>query len=326
MYRFTDSQYTGSIRPSQYLSQDPIPVADTYHPSKLAQEYNYHDSIGSSNQFSLSLSQRDDPRQVEMLREEVNGLRKQLENLSIQNSRELLALNEKEDERLNQIYQEKDSQIQAEYRTISNIQRTLGEEADECSKIKQEILKVKLDHGETVAQLNAEIRNLIGEMEYLQKECIEPARGQIDMIRNEIENRKDEQNRESRNIQHNKGAELHELQYRIEKDNGVLNSLRIEVEEIQKQLSLKSIQSEENLGKLNDRLKREQNITTDQEGELKLLRGKKEKLRKEARDKAKEVGLIKYRVQNIEVENKELKEQLARLERLIYGRTKENLH
>lgn len=325
MYRFTDSQYTGSFRPSHYLSADPI-RPDNYGEVKHDYDYASQDSIASSHQFSLSLSQRDDPQRVEILREEVNALRKKLESLSIQNSRELLALNEKQEERLKQIYQDKESHFHAEYQSISQVQRILGEEIDESSKIKQEILRLKLDHGENIAKLNAEIRGLVNELDYIRRECIEPTRSQIDLYRNEIDRKKEDQNRESRSFQHDKGVELHEIQYQVEKDSNILDSLKAEIEELQKQLTMKSIKSEDNLSKLSEKLKYAQNAATDQENELKQLRNRKERVRKEAREKAKEVSLIKYRFQTVESENKDLKEQLGRLERLIYGRTKEGIH
>ena len=115
---------------------------------------NYSYDLRGNNNHTKGNPEED---QSSLLRTEVDYLRNELENITRQNSKSLIELKHYQEQQLSKLHGEKEADLQQEFSRILTLQKILSQESDACSRIRQSILNLKLEHSERYTEMNADL-------------------------------------------------------------------------------------------------------------------------------------------------------------------------
>lgn len=258
--------------------------------------------------------------ELEVLKQELDYLRTELEKQNRQHSKTVSDLRQYQEHQLSKILNEKESLLSSDFNTILSLQKSLSAECDESSKLRQKILSTKLEHSENFSQITFDIERLVKEAEFLRNESIQACKAEVNSYQNLIESKRLEYTRKMRDIEGSKSSELFEIENVIDADERKIRELETCLKELRDKVVKRSQFDEGEIGKVHATLRSTQRILEQQEKDLEVLRGERQKVTVAARDMEKGLGVVRYRVDLLKAENDELKTQLKRLEKLTYGK------
>ena len=258
--------------------------------------------------------------ELEVLKQELDYLRTELEKQNRQHSKTVSDLRQYQEHQLSRILNEKESLLSSDFNTILSFQKSLSAECDESSKLRQKILSTKLEHSENFSQITFDIERLVKEAEFLRHESIQACKAEVNSYQNLIESKRLEYTRKMRDIEGSKSSELFEIENVIDADERKIRELEACLKEMRDKVVKRSQFDEGEIGKVHATLRSTQRILEQQEKDLEVLRGERQKVTVAARDMEKGLGVVRYRVDLLKAENDELKTQLKRLEKLTYGK------
>ncbi|OMJ70873.1 hypothetical protein SteCoe_31059 [Stentor coeruleus] len=274
-------------------------------------------SLGASKASNERISRLDS--EEDCLNLEIDSLRRELENVSRQNSLSLLELKSYQEQQLSKLFSDKESILQAEFDTILSLQKYLSKESDECSRLRQTILNYKMEHSERFSDMNIELERLVKEADYLRNQLIRNCKEEARQYQNKVETKRLDYSKKIRNIENYKHGELYDAENALEKEEIKIKKLEFELQDLRMKVLEKNNFSEGELEKIHTSLRSTQRVAEKQELDLKTLRVERDKARNEARDQEKNMNITKRRMESLRDENNALKQQLKRVERLKYG-------
>lgn len=260
-------------------------------------------------------------RTSESLRKQVASLRLQLDYTTQQHTRELHQIREEFEEKLVQIARDQQLTEQAHQGKVRELQFALEKERATSKEHRQDssISRAKLI--EETSRLQNQLRLLQHEHEQALRSSASISKHELDRLDQERTYLKNERLVHYEELRSQAEAQVLELRFRLESKDTLIASMEQELTEVKRSLHSKAEAAGRDVQTLQETLKSSRKVIEVQENDLDRLKKEREDFRRDSRILSKEAAMLENELAKTRRENVELKEQVNKFEKIVYGRS-----
>jgi chromosome segregation ATPase len=259
-------------------------------------------------------------RNIESLKSQINGLKQQLENNDKAFQREEARLEEDYNYRLNMISRESDIKLRPIIAQINEYEKDIERTSLSYNSEFREISKAIHDLKSENSNLRPKIEVLNSELEKLNVKFYEDSQQELNLLDKEKKNltRSHQSELEILTESHRRNINnLHQtISAREEKIEALQNQLNVQ----KKSLNDLIYNSNEEIRRLEDSLQSARNLLNKQERDINQIQSVLSEAKKETRVLQNERISMESDINTTKKENEYLKQEIKRLEKLVYGR------
>mmetsp|Transcript_11278 Transcript_11278/g.22198 ORF Transcript_11278/g.22198 Transcript_11278/m.22198 type:complete len:322 (+) Transcript_11278:544-1509(+) len=266
--------------------------------------------------------ERNHSRITESLKKQLDALKQQSDFNATAQLRESNALREEFEIRIQAMSREQDAIERNLREQLTQVQNGTEDARMRNSRLKQEELEERLKNEEEISCLHGRVRSLHQEKERLRIDVIDSGRLEIERLEQYQEELKEKHTEAMRYMREGFTESMQDFREKIEEKHRQIKRTEQELNDSRRELILKSESTERELQLMQSSLREVRQIMETQEAELQRLKSQHDEAVKEGMIFKKEAALLTNEVGRVRRDNKELTEEVKRLEKLVYGKGK----
>lgn len=300
---------------SPYRLQERSP--DPYSPQFISELESQHDQALTSAHDKLRIEQANHDKIVEALRNQVASLRQQLDLSEKVNQAELSKARDGAEDRLTRLLREKEERLTFVAAKANDLQRQLDGEIEKNSILRQEMLAMKLRQSEETGRLEAQVRALKQELEFLRNGSLAKAESEIHRLKSDSSRREEELQRVTSQLQTEAQSLQDQLLAQLRTKETAVQSLQAELRDFRaSDLSRKATQDRD-LDVLQNTINSSKKVISLYELEIERLRQNREEAKRDAVKANKEAAVAEMETARLRAKNEQLESQIEKMQRLI---------
>jgi chromosome segregation ATPase len=264
--------------------------------------------------------QRNHTRITESLKKQLEALKQQADFNAQTQLRETNALRESFEINLQGRSQEQDGVERSLTQQLSAVQGRLEETRAKNSRLKQDDLDERLRHEEDISSLHAKVRGLLQEKERLQTKVIDAGRLEIERLEQYQGQLKEQHAEAIRSLREDFEGTMEAVRLQIEERQRQIKRTEKQLNQGRREHILKSETTEREVQTMQSKLQEMREVIEDREQELEKVQAQHVEAVKEGMIFKKEAALLANEVKRIRGENRDITEEVLKLERLVYGK------
>ena len=262
-------------------------------------------------------------RTLTQLRGQVAALRHQIDMLNQEHQTEARRIREEHEARMRSIKAEKEQELAALQRRLDETMYSVQRANDDADKEREEIeLQCRRLNDEN-AQLRSQVSAVASELEYMKTQVYEKTKSQIESLEREKQGLSDQHQARMRAMDSEQRTIVDSLHETISNKEGIIRKLEAELHGLRSELTQKNELADRDIYNLEQTLVSTKHMLDNQRDEHERLKATRDEAKHENRVLASEANMLQLEVSKTRRENEHLKDEIGRLEKLVYGR---NIH
>ena len=320
-YSFSYLSNGNNLRPFTSDSYSPQRNQNSSYSSSFIRELEKHHerSLQIANDRIKSQETQHD-RNLESLKSQISSLKQQLEHNDRSFQREEVRLEEDFNYRLNILSRESDIKLRPILAQINEYEKDIERSTLSYNSELREISKASQDLKQENFSLKPKIEALQAELSSLNKKLYEDSQQELDTLEREKKSIIKDYHEELEQIAENHRRSVYNLHQSISLKEEKIDNLSNELSFQKKNLSDLIYNSNEEIRRLEDDLQSARTLLSKQERDMSQIHSVMNEAKKEAKVLQNEKTSMEADIVRTKKENEFLKQEIKRLERLVYGK------
>ena len=290
---------------------------DPYSPQFISELENQHDQALTSAHEKLRIEQVNHDKIVEALRNQVASLRQQVDLSEKVNQAELVKARDGAEDRLTRLLREKEERLTFVAAKANDLQRQLDAEIEKNSVLRQEMLSMKLRQSEEAGRLEAQVRALKQELEFLRNGSLAKAEIEIQRLKGDSSRREEEVHRLTSQLQSESQSLQEQLLAQLRSKETAFQSLQTELRDLRASDLSRKATNDRDLEVLQNTINSSKKVISLYELEIERLKQNREEAKRDAVKANKEAAVAEMETARLRAKNEQLESQIEKMQRLI---------
>lgn len=283
-----------------------------------------HERALANAYFKLSAQEENHSKIVEALKTQVTSLRQQLEVNKQLHDQDDMRKRKDFDEALRSALGDKEKLLFDLQHRSEDLRKAIESQEKHNLELREELAASKAIHEEAMSQAKAHIEDLQQEIQALRTHSLLPAEQEIEKLKADKKAIREDFERIIQALKKDHQEAFSDLGKKLESKNSLISHLETEVNEVRRQMAIRSQETERDTAQLQDAIRALKNACAQRDEEVKRLRKSREESSKEARLLEKETSLLEHELARMRKDNDDLRGHGVRMERLVYGKGRRN--